>query len=88
MYLHMNTVRTTIVLPASLFQEAKISAIQQSTTLTQLITRGLSLVLNKESATQQESFAKYLEKFTPTVKPITQDTQDQLYKNAVMKKHG
>lgn len=88
MYLHMSTIRTTILLPELLFQEAKISAVKQNTTLTQLISKGLLLVLGKEEVSHKKSFSEYLKTFTPPVKPITQDEQDTRYKQAILKKHG
>ncbi len=83
----MNTVKTTINLPASLFHEAKIFAAIHQKTVTELIRDGLQIAIGKKNtAPHPNTFATFLDTFTP-FSVLTDSEKETLYREYLSQKY-
>lgn len=79
--------KTTMNLPTPLLTVAKRYALEQNSSVTQLVIAGLSQLLATEISPHQPSLLEFIRRL-PKKQRLTQTEKDRLYQSAMQKKHG
>lgn len=84
----MEQVKTTLNLPADIFKEAKLAAIHQNITFTEVVIRGLKKTLKLEDLEpKKHSFSSFLRKMSP-LPSLTDKERKTRYHQYFEQKYG
>ncbi len=83
----MQVSKTTMNLPTLLLTAAKRYALEQNSSVTQLVITSLSQLLATEMSPNQPSLLEFIQQL-PAKPKIRPAERDQLYKAAMQSKHG
>jgi hypothetical protein len=89
-YKGMQKYRTTVNLPKNLYRLAKLKALDEQKTFTQVLEEGLRLLFEKKQVNMSQSLSEFLaqDSTDQTLKSMTDQEIDQEYRSLVERKHG
>lgn len=79
--------KTTLNLPTPLLNATKRYALEQNSSVTQLVITGLSQLLATEMSPKQPSLLEFIQQL-PAKPKLSPTERDLLYKSAMQSKHG